>query len=714
MGTTATSLHLLIPASVVPTALFASAGPTAGPRDVDRAIEKGYGKLGYAKARKPDDAAPKQVAIVHDGGASFVSIYDADNDKIDSGELKDLAASLSKTLKTLAILTSVYDSDSFEFIMYHRGKQVDAAVSAEDAHAGGLNMLRGKRRARAWDNIFFERDVTRARRPGAPPFSLRQRLADFEEAVRRAERIESAFAEDGLGAWCSLAGLDPGAALANYSDKSQPDIPNRTLLALRRTGVPPARKPQRGEPGGGVTLAYVRSDDDHPYHRFFPAAWPVAAEAAARFSWAVVSSGAGFSGLSLALHLERTSGFAIGGISLRAFPFYNGQITSATALASFDWLAPPDAAASAPDLAVEATPFALPDLDPQSRKQFIVLIAVELRAPAAGAMTIRPSLRVAEGGDAPSLGLPPLRLAVTRPTWRPLVADWQKPTLTQAEALLRLNAPSVLAMVAVLPDDGDEVRHRIRRLAEQWLALLGAGELFATIETQKHMTPSFSVPKSKSSLPLPEVTRAKIWPKLFEVANRYQTVMVGLGPDGSSYPLAGFTMQSALLDGSGAPAGHARSSGPTISVAIWLVNEAAAFERLGVDPDAAEAAFSAWVETLVPVQAWVTRSAWIPEFDFYEDYMMTLYESATSVDWFRGALQGTLTDTAWSSTRLRFVAPKLWLGPELAAAVDLAALAGVATVATSGPVTRIDLPPGAALEQLEQGLANILPVVLRP
>jgi len=44
----------------------------------------------------------------------------------------------------------VYDSDSFEFVMFHNGKQVDAAVSEPESHAGGLRMWKGKRRAQVW------------------------------------------------------------------------------------------------------------------------------------------------------------------------------------------------------------------------------------------------------------------------------------------------------------------------------------------------------------------------------------------------------------------------------------------------------------------------------------------------------------------------------------------------------------------------------------
>ena len=45
-----------------------------------------------------------------------MSVRDSDNALIDSGQLKELAVVLSIRLKSVAVLTSVYESDRFEFI----------------------------------------------------------------------------------------------------------------------------------------------------------------------------------------------------------------------------------------------------------------------------------------------------------------------------------------------------------------------------------------------------------------------------------------------------------------------------------------------------------------------------------------------------------------------------------------------------------------------
>ena len=152
MGTTATSLHILSEVVAV------------GPR-LPEDIAKAYRKLGYARPKK-DGGATKRVVLAPDASGDWLSVFDSDNDRIDTGELKQLAVAITKKLGTVALLTSVYDSDSFEFVMFHMGKQVDAAVSDPEVHAGGLKMLKGKRRARAWYSMFIGRDLPRAVRAG--------------------------------------------------------------------------------------------------------------------------------------------------------------------------------------------------------------------------------------------------------------------------------------------------------------------------------------------------------------------------------------------------------------------------------------------------------------------------------------------------------------------------------------------------------------------
>ena len=210
MGTTATSLHVL------------SAVAGAGPRLLDD-IGKAYRKLGYTRPKKAGAAAAKRVILAPDASGDWLSIYDSDNDRIDTGELKQLAVELTKKLGTCALLTSVYDSDSFEFVMFHMGKQVDAAVSDPEGHAGGLKMLKGARRARAWYSMFIGRDLPRAV-PAGRQGSL---LEYWEERLREPPAPATPFAEDELAAWCTLAGLSPENATTVPEDLVARDGPDR-------------------------------------------------------------------------------------------------------------------------------------------------------------------------------------------------------------------------------------------------------------------------------------------------------------------------------------------------------------------------------------------------------------------------------------------------------------------------------------------------------
>lgn len=194
MGTTATSLHIL---SLPP-----------DPASLSGEIEKAYRKLGYIKPKKAGASPAKQVVPVP-GDGGFLSIYDSENDEIDGGELKDLAVQLSKRLASVAILTSIYDGDTFELVLFYKGKQVDAAVSDPGSHQGGLKILTGKRRAQAWLDMLYVRDFVRASWMGSGElFSQRQAVESWQERLKEVEASES-LAENHLAEWCEVAGLDP-------------------------------------------------------------------------------------------------------------------------------------------------------------------------------------------------------------------------------------------------------------------------------------------------------------------------------------------------------------------------------------------------------------------------------------------------------------------------------------------------------------------------
>jgi len=714
MGNTATSLHLM--------------KPPAGARGLDRNIRAAYEALGYA-ARPAGTEAQKRVSIAGAGEANaFLSIYDSDNALIDNGELKQLAVALSKRLKTAAVLTSIYDSDHFEFIVFHRGKQVDAVVSDADQHAGGLKMLKAGRRIDHWKQMFFVPAIQRAlAASGTPPGSasmnlIMERERAFDAIMGRVGKVEGAFAEDGLSACCEAAGLDVTHTLARDPDEASGDPDMSSVLSFEKLAgeqLKPATTAPRAA-GGEIKLAPYQSDDDCPSLRYFPAAWPYVAGAPVRTDWLAVSSGAGFSGLKITFALSGAPAGLTGKLIVRALPFYNGQITSTTPIANFEQSAP---AISDGAWAFDVTPFAVPDLNPEARNRIILIIALEV----AGAEAITISPQVATASSAP-VELPPVKLQAQRPGWIPRVAG--DAAAAKASAILRLNEPSVFSTVALLDEDATALA-ALRQWAEAWLAKLNVADgAELSVATHKHMSASFRVAKTEKALPFSGASAHSQWPKLFDAKSDYQTVMLRVMPAGRSFPVAGFTWQSALRNGlrpdpdqalkylrdtvgpyvGTNPPSVENDGGNAVSVALWVLNDPTIFDVLGTTPDDLAKMFEVWMADKAPLQAWITRAAWFPELDFYEQYNQTLYETASTIDWFRSHLNGMLASRAWACRRLRFMASTLWLGKELASQVDMDRLAPVAELSPAGDATRVRLRPGRSLGELEAALAPILPM----
>jgi hypothetical protein len=676
MGTTATSLHIL--------SNLVGVGPRLLPD-----IEKAYRKLGYAKPKKKtDESAAKRVILAPDASGDWLSIYDSDNDRTDTGELKQLAVDVTKKLGTVALLTSVYDSDSFEFVMFHMGKQVDAAVTNPQEHTGGLKMLAGKRRARAWYSAFIGRDLPRAVMSGRQG----KLLEGWEERLKRPPRMTTPFAEDELAAWCALAGLSHENAIMVSEDLARrEDQAGITTLNLTRA----AAKPVKAIAPAGTTLAYYRSDDDCPYHRFYPGAWPRHPGVSDSEQWAIVCSG-GFAGLRLRVTIEGSASARLERVHIRALPFYNGQVTSTTAIAEYEWTAPDAGMDGSAEVAIECPGFVVPAADPQSRRQVILLLTVQSALLGEGEVMLTPSLETGDGLR-PSPAMPPLRLRAVRPTWVPLVSRSATQDQRRDNAVLRLNTPSVWSATAILPADRGAPRERARALAEGWLARLSpeAGTT-AVVQTHKHMSASFNVSKTNRTLPLAELTGDRLWPRLFDEATDYQSVIIGLLRPDTPHPHAGITVQASLR-------GFARIlGGDTVCCAIWQIDDKQVERRIGSSVQTAEAVFTDWIASATPRQAWIARAAWIPEFSTYEDFAQTAYESAVARDWHQ-------PDHPPSMTWLRFVSRRLWLDESFIQAVDAAELEAVAELSRMGPLTAVSLRPGRSLSELEAALAPILP-----
>ncbi len=262
------------------------------------------------------------------------------------------------------------------------------------------------------------------------------------------------LAEYHLAEWCEVAGVDPDRAFGNCGDFTLKAADGQISLAFERSGVPATKTKLAAVPDAAVDLKHLRSDDDCPYHRFFPAAWPVAPGATVRFRWYIVSTGAGFNGLSLRLGVDGPTTPTVEGVGLLAYRFYNGQVTSMTPVASFAGTVPSEPF-------IEIADFCVPAVAPQTRNQFLLQLEIDVRLTELGEATLTPALVLSEA-EALSPNLPPLRLSAIRPHWMPIVSRSERPDAGRLQAVLRLNTPSVLSTVAILPDIGDATRDRAK------------------------------------------------------------------------------------------------------------------------------------------------------------------------------------------------------------------------------------------------------------
>ena len=112
--------------------------------DVAKAISRCYGKLGYERVKHAPAEGGKHVIVLAQAGLSYVSVYASDNALLDNGELKDLALAASKSLKTAAVFTSLYDSDTYEFIVFANGRQLDLLMTDAET-IEGLKTVEDKR-----------------------------------------------------------------------------------------------------------------------------------------------------------------------------------------------------------------------------------------------------------------------------------------------------------------------------------------------------------------------------------------------------------------------------------------------------------------------------------------------------------------------------------------------------------------------------------------
>jgi hypothetical protein len=435
------------------------------------------------------------------------------------------------------------------------------------------------------------------------------------------------------------------------------------------------------------------------------------ARKASGLTWLIRSSGAGFAGARVTFRVDDTSGGTIRAsrLSLHAYPFFNGQVTSGTPVATHEATlsGPLDAGVWSQD----APSFVMPDLDPEAGKHLLIILRLECVPEAGAALRLRPTFQPLDGQSGP-LDLPPVRIVGGGADWRPIGSEAAHLGEAYRESLLlELNTPSVLSVVTILDGDDEDIRASVRAAAEAWCgSMAGASDCSAAVLTKKHMTASGSVTKKQMTFHLPDLPADPAWKRWFTGKADLQTLRVDVTPRGAFRPCAGFVMQAGLraFSISGAPEPVAD---PALHVAFWTNDHPEAWAAIGTTREAWLTQREAWVERCNLLQAYRAGTAGIPVFDSYEAFAETAYETLSGIDWFRRELQGKLMSGSWCSGTVRFVAPRMWLGPSLAERLGatLPEVASSAEVVPLPGMVRIDLKGGTPIAALERALSPILP-----
>src|SRR5215469_462923 len=284
MGTTCASFHTLWPGDVA---------------DAAKAVSRAYSRLGYERLRQASAAGGKEVIVLARAGEPYVSVYDSTNADLDSGELKDAALGTSKLLKTGAVFASLYDSDSYEFIVFNNGRQIDLLMSDVESYSGPLKRLAGRSRATQWARIFGSSLTT--------------------QQIDEAAAPDSAFADDTVGRLSLLIGLAGDRAQRHYSDFAD-ERGSVTVLQFAKKGVPDPI------PAGQILLRNYFDEHNSRKLLVYPAAWPMPVGREELLTWLLLSEGAAFKGGAATITVTGPSGLAFSSGVINGAKFHNGQI----------------------------------------------------------------------------------------------------------------------------------------------------------------------------------------------------------------------------------------------------------------------------------------------------------------------------------------------------------------------------------------------------
>lgn len=711
--------------------------------DAAKAISRSYSKLGYERVKKAPAEGGKHVVLLARAGQSYVSVYDSDNAKLDSGELKDLALAVSKALKTAAVFTSLYDSDTYEFIVFANGRQVDLLMTDAESYDGPMKRLRDKSRAARWSSLFG-------------------RALNIDQIKQTATR-QSAFADDIIAGLSELIGLRDGQPQINYRDFLDEAEQISAEFYLKK-------KPKTCSdvPTGEIRLVDYFDPDNCRMRAVYPASWPVPIGSKRLATWLILSQGAGFSGGTATIRVTGPDTLILPKAIISGCKFHNGQIVGALDPVAQN-LTQEDAAklveamrfqvvpveSSSPESRTYSGEFPnliIPSMTRERTTQILLILQMELGPKTAGEWEINVSIQPGTQ-TAYRHKLPLLRIAAIEQTWLPVISGLNSKTRydksnlsanhlreldykqSQIPGQRQLDHPAVTSSVAILKDEGQATLDACKTWLETWLRPLAdqqEGEIRVHAEIQ--MSAAAYVGKTKKTLPVYGFLRNKIWGRLFDGASDYQTVLASFVPKDAECAVAGIGLQHSFrkraekskegydkptADTLGAMRGRSFDSlatGGTWHVFKWVTSHADCYQYLRTSPGDMERQLDSFAAARLPLQGWSGQCTWIPVFDSACSFERTTYEDASVLNWFRGirsnghGLNDGKMTAQWCSNVLRMVTPQLWLCRNLIDQVNKTALERVAQVSETNGVYKIALRPGCALDELELALLPILPV----
>jgi hypothetical protein len=584
MGSTCASVHIL---------WRGSSG------DAAKAISRAYTKLGYERTKKAPAEGGKHVILLARAGEPYVSIYDSTNADLDSGELKDAALGASRLLKTAAVFTSLYDSDSYEFVVFNKGRQVDLQMSDVETYSGPLKRLSDKARIKQWEKIF------------AKTLTVDQ--------IEQAATPRTAFANTTVAALCGLIGLPGDRPQLQYSDFDGTADSIAAELYFKKKAI---AAPTPGD--GQISLRNYFDRHNSRKLLVYPASWPMPLEKEELLTWLMLSEGAGFSGGTATVEVEGPDRLMFSKGFINGAKFHNGQIVGGYELAkdasvevaqayleTKRFLLTPAGPASSESrrYTAEYPNLSVPPMTPDRTTQIIIVMQLHLSASKPGEWEIKVTLQP-QSENGYSYKLPAARVAAVGQSLLPVVSGLnpkakydasdliEDPLVdsfvdllirrsaglstmppSEARALLEssqsqgrernyktwlydvqykqqkvqnergLDYPAVASNVAILRDREQATLDICRSYLESWLRPLIEKSGEVRIRAERRMTENFYVGKMKKTWPNASVLEDKAWGKLFDYANEYQSVVVEFVRAGGEFPIAGMGLNYSLRDG---------------------------------------------------------------------------------------------------------------------------------------------------------------------